>query len=309
MRDAKSILLILFIVGMIGTWVYHLYDKSHYAANGNNSQKDTIALAEAIRDSLQQIYAATVNGIKDISDSSRQPAFDSLKTQLDNRMVEINKLRTEISTILGSKKISRAELTDAKNKIIELRAKIEEMQVKNSTLEDQQQKLTEQLKQLNEQMKDLEDHLSNLGEENKELKEKIIDASTLNATAVRLAFMNAKESGDADTETSKAKKANKIVVSFIVQNSIAEFANTEILVVLTNPDGQVITNEGWESGNFQTKKEGSKIYTRKLKFDYTKNEQKRLVFSLDYSDFKKGNYNMKLYHNGVLIGETSRVLG
>lgn len=307
MKDAKSILLILFIIGIIGTWAYHLYDKSHYAHSTTAAQRDTVAMAEAIRDSLQQIYAATVSGIKDIPDSSHSN-FDSLKTQLDNRMAEINKLRNQISAILTSKKISRAELTDAKNKIIELRTKIEEMQAKNSTLEDQQKKLTDQLKELNDEMKNLENHLTNLGTENKELKEKINDASTLNASEIRLAFMNVKESGNAEVETTKARKANKIVVSFIVQNNIAEFTNTELVVVLTNPDGHVITNEVWDSGNFQTKKEGSKIYTRKLKFDYTKNEQKRLVFSLDYDDFKKGNYDMKLYHNGVLIGETSKTL-
>jgi predicted nucleic acid-binding Zn-ribbon protein len=295
---------------MVGTWAYHLYDKSHYVNNLSHSGaggKDTTAMAEAIRDSLKQIYAATLSGIKEISDSSH-PAFDSLKTQLDNRMAEINKLRNEITAILSNKKISRAELIEAKNKIIELRTKIEEMQVKNSTLENQQQKLTDQLKELNDQMKNLESNLTDLGTENKALKDKINDASTLNASEIRLAFMDVRESGNAEVETSKARKANKIVVSFIVQNNIAEFTNTELVVVLTNPDGHVITNEVWESGNFQTKKEGTKIYTRKLKFDYTKNEQKRLVFSLDYTDFEKGNYDMKLYHNGVLIGETSKAL-
>ena len=101
MKDAKSILLILFIVGMIGTWVYHLYDKSQYTNSANINKtagKDTTAMAEAIRDSLQQIYAATVSGIKNIPESSHT-AYDSLKTQLDSRMVEINKLRNEISAV------------------------------------------------------------------------------------------------------------------------------------------------------------------------------------------------------------------
>ena len=309
MKDAKSILLILLSVGMIGTWIYHLYDKSHYSTGKEKSaEKDTIVVTDdAVKDSLQRIYASALGEIRE-TDSSRSN-FDSLKNQLDSRMTEISKLRNEISIILSNKKISKEELFDAKNKILQLRSKIEEMQSKNTTLEEQQQKLNGELSQLNTAMKDLELNVSKLGAGKKELKDKINDASTLAASDIRLSFIDVKMAGDSEAETSKAKRANRFVVSFLVQNNIAQFENTEVFVIITTPDGAVVTNEIWESGNFETKKQGSKIYTRKLKFDYTKNEEKRLVFSLDYNNFKKGEYKLKIYHNGVEIGETTRILG
>ena len=308
MKDSKSLLLILLSVGMIATWVYHLYDKSQYTSSRETIvEKDTTGIADAVRDSLQRLYASAVSELKE-PDSTHKD-FDSLKTQLDSRMTEISKLRNEISIILSNKKLSKEELFDAKNKILELRSKIEEMQDKNTTLEEQQKKLNGELEQLNTAVKDLEDNIGKLGAENKELKDKINNASTLAASDIRLSFIDVKMAGDAEAETSKAKKANRFVVSFLVRNNIAQFENTEVFVIITAPDGTVVTNEDWESGNFETKKDGAKIYTRKLRFDYSKNEEKRLVFSLDYNSFKKGEYKMKIYHNGVEIGETTKSLG
>lgn len=306
MKDAKSLLLVLLSIGMTGTWIYHLYDKSRYSIHKETEHRDTTT-ADAAKDSLQRLYASTISEIKQ-PDSSRND-FDSLKTQLGTRMAEIGRLRNEISAILSNKKISKEELFDAKNKILELRSKIDAMQDKNTSLEEQQQKLNGELSQLNAAMRDLEDNFSKLDAENKELKDKINDASTLSAADLKLSFIDLKMAGDVEAETAKAKRANRFVVSFIVQNNIAQFDNTEVFVILTDPDGAVITNEVWESGNFQTKREGSKIYTRKLRFDYSKNEEKRLVFSLDYNNFKKGDYKLKVYHNGVLIGETTKSLG
>lgn len=308
MKDAKSILLVLLSIGMVGTWVYHLYDKSRYSSvNQQLVSKDTLATANAAKDSLERLYASALNELNEPDSSGN--GFDSLKTQLDTRMEEIAKLRNEIRTILSGKKVSKEELLDAKNKIEELRSKIAEMQSKNSTLEDQQQKLNGELNQLNAAMKDLEDNFNKLDEENKILKDKINDASTLSASDIRLSFTDVKMSANTETETSKAKRANRFVVSFIVKNNIAQFENAEIYIILTGPDGTVITNEIWESGSFQTKKEGAKIYTRKLRFEYDKNEEKRLIFSLDYDNFKKGDYSLKIYHNGIVIGETTKSLG
>ena len=147
-----------------------------------------------------------------------------------------------------------------------------------------------------------------LAKENKELKEIVNNASTLSSKDVRLSIVDTKSSGSAEVETSKVKRADKFVVSFVVQNSIAQFNNAEVIIVITAPDGQIVTNTVWDSGVFDSKKEGRKVYTRKLKFEYARNEEKRLIFTLDYAEFMKGVYKMQLYHNGVQIGEASKEL-
>ena len=145
MKDTKSLLLLLLSIGMVATWIYHLYDKNQRQAKVNNIViKDTSGIAGAIKDSLQKFYASTVTEIDDKVDSTRTDV-DSLRGQLDTRLTEIANLRTQISGILKNKKATKAELEDAKDKIKDLRTKLEEMAQQNSSMEIDRKKLSDAL--------------------------------------------------------------------------------------------------------------------------------------------------------------------
>ena len=313
MKDAKSLLLLLLSIGMVSTWIYHLYDKNqaqNKAANvlvKDTSAIDTSGIANAIKDSLQKFYASTVTGIDDKVDSARTDV-DSLKGQLGSRLTEIANLRTEIGGILSNRKATKAELAEARDKIKDLRQKIDEMTAQNTSMESDRKKLNDEMDQLNVQMKNMEENVNKLNTQNRELNDIVNSASTLTASEINFSIIDVNASTNKEMETSKAKKANKIVISFLAQNAIAQYKSTEIYVVVTDPEGNILINSVWSSGNFDTKKEGTKTFTRKLNFEYERNEQKRLVFSLDYTNFTKGTYNMQIYHNGVLIGTSSKTL-
>jgi hypothetical protein len=114
--------------------------------------------------------------------------------------------------------------------------------------------------------------------------------------------------GTREEETSQAKKVKKFVISFLVQNNINQYNNAEVFVVVTGPDGEVMQSPVWESRTMDTKNEGKKEYTLKVRFDYEKGEQKRHLFSLDADKYQKGNYTMQVYHNGYMIGQTVKTL-
>jgi hypothetical protein len=126
------------------------------------------------------------------------------------------------------------------------------------------------------------------------------------ASALNLAAVDARE--DKDVPTEQAKKADKLVGSFVVQNNMDKVMNAEVFVVLTEPDGQTLQNSSWDSGTFTTKQGSRKSYTRKVKFDYDKGEQKRLLFSFDMENAKAGKYALQVWHEGLLIGEANEVL-
>ena len=84
--------------------------------------------------------------------------------------------------------------------------------------------------------------------------------------------------------------------------------NAEIVIVIIEPDGHILQNSVWESGSFDTKTEGKKNYTRKMRFDYTKGEQKALIFSLNADSYQKGTYLLQIWHNGLKIGEIEKIL-
>ena len=307
MKDTKSLLLLLLSIGMVSTWIYHLYDKNQAQAKANSVViKDTSGIA-AIKDSLQQYYASTITGIDDKVDSARTD-MDSLRGQLGTRLTEIANLRTQINGILKNRKATKAELDEAKDKITDLRTKLEEMSAQNASMDIDRKKLSAALDDLNVQVKSLEQNISKLNTQNQELNEIVTTASTFSASELTFSIIDVTASPYKETETNKAAKANKIVISFLAQNAIAQSKTAEIYVVVTDPEGKVLINSVWSSGNFDTKNNGTKTFTRKLSFEYEKNEQKRLVFSLEYDSFIKGTYNMQIYHNGVLIGATAKTL-
>lgn len=303
MRDTKSLLLALLATGLVVTWVYHIYDKGKYAnLTREVFVKDSTAVAEAVSDSLRKYYTQTLDhlGMEKMQiDSSN----NLLKGELGNKITEINKLRTEIGTILKRKNLTQSDLAEAKIKIEDLQQKIDDLKTENTSLTDERTKLNNILAQLNGEMNSLQQNMQKVSAENKELVQKINDASVFIASEVKFAAVTVKD--QKETETTQLKKANKFVTSFTVQNNILDIDNAEVVVVISDPTGKPLNTEVWDVGSFETKTEGRKVYTRKVRFEYNKGEAKQLIFSLEPNNFDKGIYKLSLYHNGVRIGGTS----
>lgn len=306
MRDIKSLLLVLLSVGLVCTWVYHLYDKTMYSQRRTEVYiKDSIAVAEGIRDSLQKIYTIRINDLDGARDSL-QSELGQKTSELGNKMTQIRNLEKEIATLLGKKGATPAELKEARRKIDQLQEMVEDLRNQNTSMEGEQKRLIAVMDELNGDIKGLEQNIARLGEENKSLTEKINMASVFIASELKLAAVTLK--GSKEEETLQVKKAKKFVLSFILQNNVNEYTGAEVFVVITDPEGQVLRPLDWESRTIQTKNDGEKEYTLKVRFDYEKGEQKYQVFTIDGTTFKKGNYNMQIYHNGYRIGQTVKTL-
>lgn len=304
MRDTKSLLLALLATGLIITWVYHIYDKSKYSnLTREVFVKDSIAVAEAVSDSLRQYYSNTLNQLGEEKmqiDSSN----NLLKGELGIKIAEINKLRSDIGNILKRKNLTQSDLAEAKSKIEDLQRRIDGLKTENTALTDERAKLNNILAQLNGEMNSLQQNMQKVSAENKDLSQKINDASVFIASEIKFTAVSVK-SDQKETETTQQKKANKFVTSFTVQNNILDMANAEVVVVISDPAGKPLNTEVWDVGSFDTKSEGRKVYTRKVRFEYNKGEAKHLIFSLEPNNFEKGTYKLALYHNGVRIGERS----
>lgn len=306
MRDIKSLLLVLLSAGLICTWVYHLYDKTMYSQRRTEVYiKDSIAVAEGIRDSLQKIYTVRITDLGGARDSL-QTELGQKDSQLGQKMIQIRSLEKEIATLLGKKGATPAELKEARRKIDQLQEMVDDLRNQNTSMESEQKRLIAVMDQLNGDIKGLEQNMARLGEENKSLTEKINLASVFIASELKLAAVTVR--GSREEETQQVKKAEKFVLSFVLQNNINEYTGAEVFVIITDPEGQVIRPLDWETRTLQTKNEGEREYTLKVRFDYEKGEQKYQVFTIDGTKFKKGNYNMQIYHNGYRIGQLVKTL-
>ena len=173
MKDIKNSLLAMLSVGLVGTWIYHLYDKTQYASQRKEIFiKDSIAVAQAVQDSLQQLYARSMQTLDRKLDSTKFGA-DSLRFTLESKLIEINRLRTEINNILKNRGASQADMLTARQKITELQSLVEEMKGQKLTMEEEKQQLSETMNRLNGEISGLQENVRKLGDENKSLTYKM----------------------------------------------------------------------------------------------------------------------------------------
>src|ERR1043166_4879859 len=195
MRDSKNLLLLLVSVGLMGTWIYHLYDKSRYSNHiGQVLVKDTMATQEAVRDSLQKLFAERTNEL-----DTTKIVTDSLRGSLDSTMTKIFQLRRQIGEILKNRNATNTDLKKARELIGEYKERIEEMKAENTDLESERTRLNGVLAQLNDEMKGLQDNIEKISQQNKDLTETINEASTFIASDMHLSIVTTK-SGARETE-------------------------------------------------------------------------------------------------------------
>jgi cell division protein FtsL len=304
MKDIKPLLLMLLSGGLVATWVYHLYDKNLYSHRivEKIPVRDSVAIADAVRDSLQMIYSASLAEL-----DSTKTDVDSLNTQLDSQVNEITKLKKEVGDILKNRKATKADLGIARKKINQMKAILAGMKGRNLSLEQEKRQLNSTLNQLSEEMGSLKVNIEKLGKENKELAETVNAASTFIVSDLNFKIIDKRSRKE--VETSDAGKADKIIFSFNVQNNIVRFPAAEVYVIITDPIGRVIQNPIWNSGNFITKTEGTKAFSIKDRFEYDKGDKKFIIYTIEPDKFIRGTYKLEAYHNGVVIGETAKRLG
>ena len=310
MRDTKSLLLLLVSLllvlvsfVLIWTWGYSFYTKNgDIKANAAHPVADSAAIAGKVRDSLQKVYDATLQDL-DIQLNTTLTRSDSLQHELEVKLAEFYRLRTEITAILKSK-TANSNYTVAKQKIGELQTKVDGLKEKNQVVDNENKKLSEVLSEISKTEKNTDNNAKPepiLKTINPEKPNPVYSAFI--TSDLRLSAINYTD----DNETVLAEKADKLSGTFTVMNFNSQLTNAEMMVVVIKPDGKVLKSSGWDAGTFNTP-EGKKIYSYKFSFPYSRGEAKRLSFSLKGGTLTRGNYTMEVYHNGLMIGKVVKSL-
>jgi uncharacterized protein YqgQ len=306
MSDSRNIMLGLLSAGLVATWTYHLVDKSGYTSRKREVFiKDSAAVAQAVTDSLQKLYTSTISSL-DIKLDSAQMNAGLLQGQLGDKLIEINRLKAEINTILRRRDLSKEDLAQARVLTAELKKKIEELQNENRSIEEEKRQISSEFNALNTQVTALTQSNARLDQENKVLLEKLTEAGTYMASELRLSAIQTKS--NKEIEAVLARKTEKFIISFVLQNNVNSYETSEVFVVLTDPNNQVIEFSAWDTGLFDTKNEGRKKYSRKIRFAYNKGDAHEIIFSMNAPEYVKGIYLLQVYHNGKLIGKTTKTL-
>ena len=300
-NNSKNIVIGLLAVALLGSWAYFLMKI-------NRSDKEILSKTEegvhymSQRDSLESLYKFTLDKYDSVN-----VANNDLNGKLTTKQTEITKLKAEINSILKKKNASQAELNRAKGLIEELNTKIEGLEAEVARLTGENQTLTTEKATLTVERDSLQTNLVTTQSEKKVLEETVDVGSTFSASNIAITPINEKNGGK-EKETASAKKVDKLVVSFDVENRITKSGPADMYVMVTAPDGKVISTEPTGAGTFTTRQEGDKSFTSKVTVNYEQGTRQNVQVPLYQEKFQTGDYKIQVYHNGFKIGEGVRTL-
>lgn len=141
--------------------------------------------------------------------------------------------------------------------------------------------------------------------EKNELKTTIAKGSILTCFNVTAKGVQFKRGGTKESETSKARKAEKIKVSFTLgENKIAKAEEKTIFIRVMTPDGKEMAKNYDDSYRFNFN-QSSGYYAGKATLNYANVEISGVTYCEGQGEMVPGNYIIEVTCDGVVIGNTS----
>jgi predicted nucleic acid-binding Zn-ribbon protein len=298
----KNAIIGILAAGVIGLGGYLIVDKNK-TTEVITQQQTQIASVSEEKSSVQRSFDASLARLDSMSTANK-----GLESKLTEKNGEIAKVKSEIRGILNKKNATAAELSRAKMLIESLNGKIESMQVEVARLTQENQTLSNDKVVLTQEKEKLTTDLTATTVVKQDLEKKVDVASTLNASNISITPINIKNNGKEKVST-VAKRVDKLVVSFDVNNRIATPGMTDVYVLVIGPDGKPLSVDALGSGTFTTREDGDKSYTAKVPVDIETAKKKNVEFAFKPgTSFQQGNYTIEIYQNGFKIGEGTRSL-
>lgn len=301
-NNSNKIIVIVLAAALLFSVGYIIYDKSKSKELYAQLQTQ-FTNVDSARTELQNDFNEANKKMDELNGQNL-----ALQGQLAEKNAEIEKKRVEISSILKNKNATASQLSRAKQLISELNgqiqdyvAQIEQLKQENATLTTANTDLTTQRDNLATEKQQIQETLVATETAKKSVEDV---ASTLHASNINIAAINMK--GSKEVSTTTAKRADLMRIAFdIDENRIAPSGTKEVYVIVTAPDGSVITN----NETFTTREEGDKKFTSKVNVNYE--QGKRIPVSFDWKQgtkYQTGDYKIEIYHNGYKIGEGRKSL-
>jgi hypothetical protein len=298
----KNAVIGILAAGVIGLGGYLIVDKNK-TTEVITQQQTQIASVSEDKSNVQRSFDASLARLDSMSTANK-----GLEGKLTEKNGEIAKVKSEIRGILNKKNATAAELSRAKMLIESLNGKIESMQVEVARLTQENQTLSNDKVVLTQEKEKLTTDLTATTVVKQDLEKKVDVASTLNASNISITPINIKNNGKEKVST-VAKRVDKLVVSFDVNNRIATPGMTDVYVLVIGPDGKPLSVDALGSGTFTTREDGDKSYTAKVPVDIETAKKKNVEFAFKPgANFQQGNYTIEIYQNGFKIGEGTRSL-
>ncbi len=243
--------------------------------------------------------------------ASTMQRLNEIRTELDQKIVEIQKLGGDITELTKAKQEIETQLkrkTQATGKLIkELKDRVEGYEVLLKVKDEEIEKLKSVNKELlsenvtlKTEKNELGDSISRLAQTKDELANKVVIASQLKAENIRIVALT--DRGKEKESPFKSRQVGKLKIDFnLGENNVAPIEGKRIMVRIVDENGQVLFDVSRGSGTFIYKsKEEFYTASQEILFDNTK--QKLTYLYEKGSDYTAGNYVLEIYCDDYKIG-------
>jgi predicted nuclease with TOPRIM domain len=301
-KKTKNIIIGLLAAGLLSSWGYLLWDKNKSGEKITDLQTQNTGLTTKNTD-IQRDFDNALARLDSVTGANNTLTGEKTDLQAKyNKDIEAKK--AEIRKILNDKNATQSQLAKAKTMIAELNNTITNLEADVARLTGENQELTVANSTLKLEKSDLETNLATTKTEKEGLEKTVDVASTFSASNINVVPVDERKSGK-EKNTTKAKRVDKLVVSFDVENRIAKSGLADMYLIVTAPDGKVITDG---ASVLNTRTDGDKNFTAKIPVNYEQGTRKPVQFPIKQNDFTTGDYKIEIYHNGFKIGEGVRNL-
>lgn len=301
-KDNRNLIYGILIVALLGTWGYLVFDKSKSKETTTQLQAQLIT-TDSNRNAVQNEYNSALQRLDELT--SMNTSLDSL---VKTKNSEVANLKSRIQSLLNKQNKSAADLAEAKRLINELNSKISDYIAEVETLRGENLQLKTEKEEVIVQKAVIQREYDSTKVVKQQVEEKLDVASTLNASNINLVAIDERKNGK-EVEKDVAKRVDKIRLSFNVYNRVGDDGTKDVFVVVTDPNGNVISNEALGSGMFVTREEGEKTFTQKSNVTFAAGQTVPVTVEWKPgTKFMEGNYKVAIYNNGFKIGETNKSL-
>ena len=303
------LILILFLMGSLAVLSYMWSTKR---TELNNCSNENLLLKSDMEGMNLMLEGYVGNISSDLKKDFKNmlATYDKLIAKDASKADSLNKQKSEIQMLLGkleaNKKLSASQLFRFKKENETLRGIMRSyvMQIDslntinyglNKDLEDKTTKLNETSTERDEYKKAVEEKTEQIKKGSK------LKAYNFVSEALRMKLNNTTEATD------RAKKTVQIRSSFTIsENSLSSQGKKTVYLQITGPNGETLKSRG---NNTIDTESGSVLYSDKKEIDYqNQSVDLTIYYDLQGETLTKGNYKVKIFCEGNIIGTDSFTL-
>lgn len=227
--------------------------------------------------------------------------FDTLKTDNDSLKARMDREKQRIVQLLAVNASNIQLIRKYRTEIGTMREIMKSYIVQIDSLNTRNKILVAENVQIRQQYKKVQDTNVELEKVKDELSTKVEIASVIQAKDIVAAALNKKRK-----ETTRINLLDKLRICFTLrENPIARAGQKEVFMRVIRPDSLVITSSSENVFSYNGK---NLIFSASRVADYMNQDIEMCIYLDNTGDFIPGNYNVELYLENNMIGQTNFML-